>query len=74
MIDRECEEEIIPSHASSVHLSTPAGRAVEAGQGADEDWLLTECERQDWLLTECERPGGESERGRARCRVSGVWP
>ena len=64
MIDRECEEEIIPSHASSVHLSTPAGQAVEAGQGAVEDWLLTECER----------PGGESERGRARCRVSGVWP
>ena len=55
MIDRECEEEIIPSHVSSVHLSTPAGRALEAGQGAVEDWLLTECERQDWLLTECER-------------------
>ena len=53
MIDCECEEEIIPSHASSVHLSTPAGRAVavEAGQGAAEDWLLTECERQDWLLS-----------------------
>ena len=52
MIDGECEEEIIPSHVLSVHLSTPAGRALEAGQGAVEDWLLTECERQDWLLTE----------------------